>query len=73
MKSLDTFDFSGAARGPATRCRLLIIDEIGYLPIDRAGATLFFQLISRRYERGPMILTSNQSLGSRLLVIWSAA
>jgi len=32
--------------------RLLIIDEIGYLPIDRAGANLFFQLISRRYERG---------------------
>ena len=44
--------------------RLLIIDEIGYLPIERAGANLFFQLISRRYERGPMILTSNQSFGS---------
>ena len=44
--------------------RLLIIDEIGYLPIDRAGANLFFQLISRRYERGPVILTSNQSFGN---------
>jgi DNA replication protein DnaC len=44
--------------------RLLIIDEIGYLPIDRTGANLFFQLISRRYEKGPMILTSNQSFGS---------
>src|SRR5438876_2676045 len=44
--------------------RLLIVDEIGYLPIDRAGANLFFQLISRRHERGPMILTSNQSFGS---------
>lgn len=44
--------------------RLLIVDEIGYLPIDRAGANLFFQLISRCYERGPMILTSNQSFGS---------
>jgi DNA replication protein DnaC len=44
--------------------RLLIIDEIGYLPIDRTGANLFFQLVSRRYERGPMILTTNQSLGS---------
>jgi DNA replication protein DnaC len=44
--------------------RLLIIDEIGYLPIDRTGANLFFQLISRRYERGPMILTSNQSFGA---------
>jgi DNA replication protein DnaC len=44
--------------------RLLIIDEIGYLPIERAGANLFFQLISRRYEKGPMILTSNQSFGA---------
>ena len=40
---------------------LLIIDEIGYLPIERQGANLFFQLISRRYERGPMILTSNRT------------
>jgi DNA replication protein DnaC len=44
--------------------RLLIVDEIGYLPIDRTGANLFFQLVSRRYEKGPLILTSNQSLGS---------
>jgi DNA replication protein DnaC len=48
-----------------TAPRLLIVDEIGYLPIDRLGANLFFQLISRRYERGPMILTSNQSSGAR--------
>lgn len=44
--------------------RLLIVDEIGYLPIDRQGANLFFQLISRRYERGPVILTSNQSFAN---------
>lgn len=44
--------------------RVLIVDEIGYLPIDSQGANLFFQLISRRYERGSMILTSNQSFGS---------
>jgi hypothetical protein len=43
--------------------QLLIIDEIGYIPIDRQGANLFFQLVSRRYERGAIILTSNQSLG----------
>jgi DNA replication protein DnaC len=43
--------------------RLLIIDEIGYIPIDRHGAHLFFQLLSRRYERGAIILTSNQSFG----------
>lgn len=47
-----------------TTPRLLIIDEIGYLPIDRQGANLFFQLISRRYERGPMILTSNQTFAA---------
>lgn len=47
-----------------TTPRLLIIDEIGYLPIERIGANLFFQLISRRYERGPMILTSNQSFAA---------
>jgi len=42
--------------------KLLIIDEIGYLPLDRAGANLFFQLISRRYERGAVLLISNVSL-----------
>lgn len=41
--------------------KLLIIDEIGYIPIDRHGANLFFQLISRRYEKGSLLLTSNQS------------
>ena len=41
--------------------KLLIIDEIGYLPLDRHGASLFFQLIARRYEKGALILTSNQS------------
>jgi DNA replication protein DnaC len=42
--------------------KLLVIDEIGYLPIDRLGANLFFQLVSRRYERGSILITSNQSL-----------
>lgn len=44
--------------------RLLIIDEIGYPPIDRLGANPFLQSISRRYERRPMILTGNQSLAA---------
>ena len=47
-----------------TQPQLLICDEIGYLPIDRQGANLFFQLVSRRYERGSIIITSNQSLGA---------
>lgn len=42
--------------------KLLIVDEIGYLPIDRLGANLFFQLVSRRYEKGSILITSNQSL-----------
>lgn len=40
---------------------LLVVDEIGYLPITRTGAMLFFQLMSRRYETGSTILTSNKS------------
>lgn len=44
--------------------KLLIVDEIGYLPIDRSGANLFFQLVSRRYERGSLLVTSNQSLSA---------
>ena len=40
---------------------VLVVDEIGYLPISRTGAMLFFQLMSRRYERGSSVLTSNKS------------
>jgi DNA replication protein DnaC len=40
--------------------QLLIIDEIGYLPIDRQGASLFFQLVSRRYQRGSIVITSKK-------------
>ncbi len=44
--------------------RLLIIDEIGYLPVAREQANLFFQMVARRYEKGAMILTSNLTFGS---------
>lgn len=40
-----------------TRSSLLIVDEIGYLPITTGGANLFFQLVNARYEKGAMILT----------------
>ena len=43
--------------------RVLIIDEMGYLPLDEMGATIFFQLVSARYERGSIILSSNKSYG----------
>ena len=40
---------------------VLVVDEIGYLPISRTGAVLFFQLTSRRYEHAATVLTSNKS------------
>ena len=44
--------------------KLLIIDEIGYLPFGREQASLFFQVVARRYEKGSLILTSNLAFGS---------
>ena len=43
--------------------KVLVIDEVGYLPLDDLGATIFFQLVSARYERSSIILTSNKSYG----------
>jgi DNA replication protein DnaC len=43
--------------------KLLIIDELGYLPFEPDAAHLFFQLVSRRYERGAMLVTSNRAVG----------
>ena len=42
------------------RSALLIVDEIGYLPVVPGGGNLFFQLVNARYEKGAMILTSNR-------------
>lgn len=42
-----------------TKYKLLLIDEVGFLPIDKEGAYLFFQLISRRYENKSTIVTTN--------------
>ena len=39
---------------------LLVVDEIGYLPVSQTGAMLFFQLMSRRYERASTVMTSNK-------------
>lgn len=43
-----------------THPALLVVDEIGYLPINHTGAVLFFQLMNRRYERASTVLTSNK-------------
>lgn len=44
----------------STGAKLLIVNELGSLPFDRVGATLVFQLVCRRYERGALLLTTNQ-------------
>jgi DNA replication protein DnaC len=45
-----------------THAALLVVDEIGYLPITRTGAMLFFQLMTRRYGHASTVLTPNQGL-----------
>lgn len=47
-----------------SKYRVLIIDEIGYLPMDIQGANLFFQLIAKRYEKNTTILTSNKAFSA---------
>ena len=44
-----------------TRPALLVMDEIGFLPIDKTGADLLFQVISLRYEQGALVITSNRA------------
>lgn len=47
--------------GVYLRPAVLVVDEVGYLPLDRAEANMVFQLVSRRYERGSIIITSNKA------------
>jgi DNA replication protein DnaC len=56
--------FNRAVLGP----KLLVVDEIGYLPFGRDEANLFFNVVAKRYERGSMILTSNLSFAQ-----WASA
>ena len=46
-----------------SKAKLLIVDELGYLPFDPKAAHLFFQLVSKRYEKGSILITSNRSVG----------
>jgi DNA replication protein DnaC len=46
-----------------TRYPLLVIDEVGYIPFEAGAASLFFQLVSARYERASLIVTSNKPFG----------
>ena len=45
----------------SAKYKVLVIDEIGYLPIDNDSSNLFFQLISERYEKQSTIITANTS------------
>ena len=42
-----------------TNCKLLIVDELGFVPLSKTGAELLFELFSQRYERGSILVTSN--------------
>jgi DNA replication protein DnaC len=46
-----------------SRYPLLVIDEVGYIPFEPEAANLFFQLVSARYERASLIVTSNKAFG----------
>jgi hypothetical protein len=55
---------------------VLVVDEVGYLPLERQAANLLFALVARRYERGSIIVTSNRSfeqwgeiLGDAMVVV----
>ena len=67
LLQLDAAQRQGKLKQTMQRCvnapSLLIIDEIGYLPMSKEQANLFFQVIANRYEKGSIILTSNLSFG----------
>ncbi|MCB1606118.1 MAG: ATP-binding protein, partial [Xanthomonadales bacterium] len=50
-------------RGSVRNPRLLIIDEFGYLPLDKSQAHDLFQVVAKRYEYGSLIITSNLNFG----------
>jgi DNA replication protein DnaC len=68
--AIDVINTLAAAKGAGrlkaalkkyTKPALLILDELGYLPMDKAGADLLFQVISLRYEQGAIVMTSNRA------------
>jgi len=68
--AIDVINTLGAAKAAGrmkqelkkySRPALLIVDELGFLPIDKAGADLLFQVFSLRYEQGAMVITSNRA------------
>jgi DNA replication protein DnaC len=63
LNELTTAHINGTLRKalrPDTRPDLLLLDELGYLPIDKRGADLMFQVVAARYERGSTVVTTNR-------------
>jgi DNA replication protein DnaC len=66
ISRLTTAHTAGRLEQELTRLRrykLLIIDEVGYIPFDHDAANLFFQLVAARYEQGAILVTSNMPFG----------
>jgi len=63
MKKSAHRDWLDRAMALYLRPKVLVVDEIGYLPLDREGANLFFQVVSGRYEKTATIFTSNKNFG----------
>jgi DNA replication protein DnaC len=64
VNTLSTAQLKGTLKAELRRYTapsLLVLDEVGYLPIDQHGADLLFQVISARYERGSIVLTTNKA------------
>jgi DNA replication protein DnaC len=63
LNELTTAQINGTLRKalrPYTRPDLLLLDELGYLPIDKRGADLMFQVVAARYERGSTVVSTNR-------------
>ena len=63
MRTHETGEFAACLRELA-RPALLIVDEFGYMPMQPDAAHLLFQVVAERYERGSVLVTSNQSLSN---------
>ncbi|MFE0509553.1 IS21-like element helper ATPase IstB [Streptomyces sp. NPDC058964] len=61
LKAADSIGRLGSKLHTYLRPHILVVDEVGYLPLEREEGNLVFQLISKRYEKGSIILTSNKS------------
>ncbi|MGW0826107.1 IS21-like element helper ATPase IstB [Streptomyces sp. NPDC002845] len=63
LKSADAIGRLTGTLRTYLRPNVLVVDEVGYQPLERAEANLVFQVVSKRYEKGSIILTSNKSFG----------